>query len=52
VLLDHVVPSARVDVVEALEHCLGSWLAYRDAVAHACGLERGEDGKPRRRAMP
>lgn len=39
-LLDHVDASDRAGVIAAMEHVLITWLAYRDAVAAACGLER------------
>ncbi|MEZ4437948.1 MAG: iron-containing redox enzyme family protein [Polyangiaceae bacterium] len=48
VLLDHVGEAARPRVVAALETTLERWLAYRDDVAAACGLERGPDGEPQR----
>lgn len=41
VMLDDVAPSEREAVVTALEQTLTAWLAYRDAVAEACGLTRG-----------
>ena len=47
-LLDHGAASARPAVVEAMETTLARWLAYRDAVAEACGLVRGPDGAPSR----
>lgn len=50
VLLDCVPNSERGAVVDAVERCLSLWLLYRDDVAHACGLERGDDGRPRLRA--
>jgi pyrroloquinoline quinone (PQQ) biosynthesis protein C len=37
-ILDHVPESARARVVEAMERVLSRWLAYRDAVAQACGV--------------
>jgi len=40
VVLDHVAPARRDVVVAAMERVLGLWLAYRDAVATACGLVR------------
>ena len=40
VVLDHVAPEARERVVEAMEQTLQRWLAYRDGVARAVGLER------------
>ncbi|MBM4374598.1 MAG: iron-containing redox enzyme family protein [Deltaproteobacteria bacterium] len=39
-LLDHIVPSRRDDVVAAMRRVLEAWLRYRDAVAVACGLAR------------
>ncbi len=48
VILDHVLPERRRDVLAALERVLMHWLAYRDAVAAACGLVRGPDGRPQR----
>ncbi|MBC7171369.1 MAG: iron-containing redox enzyme family protein [Polyangiaceae bacterium] len=44
VLLDHVPCEARSAVLSSMEDALAGWLAYRDEVAHAVGLERGEDG--------
>jgi pyrroloquinoline-quinone synthase len=40
VLLDHIAPARREDVVAAMEQTLEAWLRYRDAVATACGLTR------------
>jgi pyrroloquinoline-quinone synthase len=40
VLLQHVRAEARPAVVTAMDGALSSWLAYRDDVAEACGLER------------
>ena len=40
IILDHVAPEKRAGVVDAMEQVLGAWLAYRDAVALACGCER------------
>ncbi|PRP99005.1 hypothetical protein ENSA5_29260 [Enhygromyxa salina] len=39
-VLDHGPAHRRVDAVAAMERVLGAWGAYRDAVAHACGLTR------------
>ena len=39
-ILEHVEPSQRPRVVEAMEVTLDHWLGYRDGVALACGLER------------
>jgi pyrroloquinoline-quinone synthase len=47
VLLDFVPPEERASVSSALEQCVSLWLLYRDDVAHACGLVRGADGRPR-----
>jgi len=49
VILGHVSPSARPRVVAAMEEALQAWLAYRDDVASACGLERDGRGAPRLR---
>jgi pyrroloquinoline-quinone synthase len=43
-MLDHVPPTERAAVVEAMEAALALWLAYRDDVALSCGLRRGVDG--------
>jgi pyrroloquinoline quinone (PQQ) biosynthesis protein C len=40
-ILDHVAEEARPLVVEAMDATRLSWLRYRDAVAEACGLNRG-----------
>jgi hypothetical protein len=37
-------------VLTAMEECLAGWLAFRDDVAHACGLERNHAGEARLRA--
>ncbi len=42
VILDHVGHSARDAVVTGMERALVGWLAYRDAVAEACGLRQGD----------
>jgi pyrroloquinoline quinone (PQQ) biosynthesis protein C len=39
-ILDHVPEAERPHVVAAMEATLAAWLAYRDAVALACGLSR------------
>lgn len=39
-LLDHVPAHDREGVVSAMERTLHAWLAYRDAVAAACGATR------------
>ena len=46
IMLNHVPASSRGGVVEGMENTLKHWLAYRDAVATACGLVQGEDGQP------
>src|SRR5688572_30344785 len=38
ILLDHVPASDRPGVLKAMDSTLTAWLAYRDAVAAACGL--------------
>jgi heme oxygenase-like protein len=40
VVLEYVPAGEREGVVAAMEATLGAWLAYRDEVATACGLER------------
>jgi pyrroloquinoline-quinone synthase len=40
ILLDHVPTSEREGVIAAMEKALAAWLAYRDEVALACGLQR------------
>lgn len=40
IVLDHVPEARRADVVEGMERALRDWLAYRDAVAEACGVLR------------
>jgi hypothetical protein len=40
ILLDHVPEGDRPGVVAAMEATLAAWLAYRDEVAAACGLQR------------
>ncbi|HEY6557574.1 MAG TPA: iron-containing redox enzyme family protein [Polyangiaceae bacterium] len=52
VVLEYVSESARPLVGDAMEEALARWLAYRDDVARACGLERGEDGAPRLTRSP
>src|SRR5687767_6054882 len=39
-VLDHVAPPARPAVVETMREALARWLAYRDDVAAACGVQR------------
>ena len=46
-ILDHVPAQRRALVVASLRRALSFWLAYRDQVAAACGIERRADGKPR-----
>ncbi len=43
VILDHVREERRPAVVGAMAEALSGWLAYRDAVARACGLSRESD---------
>jgi pyrroloquinoline-quinone synthase len=42
ILLDHVAPAARGEVVSSMRAVLEAWKAYRDDVAEACGLRRPE----------
>jgi pyrroloquinoline-quinone synthase len=39
-VLDHIPASEREGAIAAVERTLGAWLAYRDEVATACGLQR------------
>ena len=39
-VLGNVAPGGEGEVVAALEECLRLWLAYRDEVAAACGIQR------------
>ena len=50
VLLDFVAPDEYGAVLANMDEALQSWLAYRDAVAEACGLARAADGSPQLRA--
>jgi pyrroloquinoline-quinone synthase len=52
VILEYVPVAARERVTESMEEALVHWLAYRDDVARACGLTRGEDGAPRLTEVP
>ncbi len=40
IVLDHVSEDRRPGVVSGMERALRDWLAYRDAVAEACGVAR------------
>ncbi|MEZ4429609.1 MAG: iron-containing redox enzyme family protein [Nannocystaceae bacterium] len=48
VVLDHTAEERRELVVAAMTWTRSLWLAYRDSVAHSCGLIRGDDGAPLR----
>jgi pyrroloquinoline quinone (PQQ) biosynthesis protein C len=50
VLLNFTPEDRRAEVVAALAEAVDAWQAYRDGVAHACGLERDERGGARLRA--
>jgi len=50
VLLSRVEREDYARVISAMEECLAGWLAFRDDVAHACGLERNDAGEARLRA--
>ncbi len=39
-ILDHTKPEAGAKIVDAMKTALHHWLAYRDAVAAACGVTR------------
>ncbi|MEZ4371648.1 MAG: iron-containing redox enzyme family protein [Polyangiaceae bacterium] len=45
-LLDYAAPETFPSVVKHMRATLEAWLAYRDEVAHECGLRRGADGAP------
>lgn len=45
-ILHHVPPRRRGAVVRAMNEALDLWLAYRDEVAQACGLERRSHPRP------
>jgi pyrroloquinoline-quinone synthase len=47
IVLDHTPPGERERVIEAMERALEAWLSYRDGVAGACGIERGDRDEPR-----
>jgi pyrroloquinoline-quinone synthase len=44
---NHVSERVRPDVVDAMQRVLAAWQAYRDEVAHACGLVRPGSLVPR-----
>ena len=48
-ILDHVTAKRRNLVAASMRRALAHWLAYRDQVAAACGIERGPGGRPRLR---
>jgi pyrroloquinoline-quinone synthase len=50
-ILEFVPPAKREAVVSAMERALRHWILYRDQVAHACGIERDSDGKPKRASV-
>lgn len=47
IILYYVPAERRSAVLSAMEEALASWLRYRDDVAQVCGIERGDDGRPR-----
>lgn len=49
-LLGHMATAEKSAVLDAMREALRRWLAYRDDVAMACGVERADDGTPRRAA--
>jgi pyrroloquinoline quinone (PQQ) biosynthesis protein C len=49
-ILDGVASERYQGVLAAMEEALARWLAYRDAVADACGLVRDPSGAPARKA--
>ncbi len=42
IILGHISPPHRERVAAGVKHALTAWLAYRDAVAAACGLQRSD----------
>ena len=46
IVLDYIPQDSRAKVIPAMEATLQQWLAYRDDVAHACGVRRDDDGAP------
>lgn len=50
IVLDHVGEPARSRVIAWMQDVLAGWQLYRDAVASACGIERGRDDTPVRLA--
>jgi pyrroloquinoline-quinone synthase len=50
VMLEHAAPRTRLKVLSFMEETLAAWLAYRDEVARACGIERDQSGAPIRLA--
>jgi pyrroloquinoline quinone (PQQ) biosynthesis protein C len=45
-ILEHTTEAERPEVVAAMNEALAAWLAYRDDVAHACGVKKGPKGEP------
>ncbi len=50
VMLEYVPENRRDGVLAAMAQALTLWRAYRDDVAHACGLTKDAEGKPVRAA--
>lgn len=46
IILEFVEPECFSSVTAMMERTLLAWLAYRDEVAEACGVRRGQDGAP------
>ena len=46
-VLDHVGEPSREGVVGAMEEAVVLWRGYRDDIAVACGIARGDRGEPR-----
>ncbi len=45
-LLGYAHPQCYSLVIDHMKRVLSAWLAYRDEVAHACGLVQGANGRP------
>ncbi len=45
-VLDHIAPEKRIDVLRTMKEAQGLWLDWRDEVAAACGIRKGENGQP------
>ena len=46
ILLHHIPEDDRRQVVGRMQYVLGKWRAYRDEIAHVCGIQRSSAGQP------